>query len=67
MSIFDFVLKELLWIPVGLFIGFIVIKYQKFTKLNRHKRRGYHGGEGYLSNFPDDNTDRHRQNRNYDS
>ena len=61
MSIADFVLKELIWIPVGLFVGFMAIKHQKFTKSNRHKQRGYYGGEGYLSSFPDDNTDRQRQ------
>lgn len=63
MSIFDLILKELLWIPIGLFVVFMAKKYQKFTNPNRPKQRGYYGGDqGYLSSFPDDNTDRQRQN-----
>ena len=67
MSVVDLVLNELLWIPVGLFIGFMVMKYQKFTKRKQPKQRGYYGGEGYLSSFPDENTDRQRQNGKHKS
>jgi len=67
LSVVDLVLNEFLWIPVGLLIGFIVIKYQKFTKRKQPKQRGYYGGEGYLSSFPDENTDRQLKNRDRNS
>jgi len=57
-------LNELLLIPLGLFIGFVATKYQNFTNRNKPKQRGYYGGEGYLSSFPDENTDHERPNRN---
>ena len=63
----DLILKELIWIPVGLIVGFMVIIHQKLTKPKRHRQRGYYGGEGYLSSFPDDNTDRPRLNLDHNS
>jgi hypothetical protein len=62
LSVIDLVLNELAWIPIGLFFAFAIMKYQKFSRRNQPKQRGYYGGEGHLSSFPDENTDRQRQN-----
>ena len=65
MSIVDEIVNQLLWIPIGLFVAFIVMKYKNFTNRNRPKQRGYYGGEGYLSGFPDEDTDHRRKNRDH--
>lgn len=67
MGIVDEIVNQLLWMPIGLFVAFIVMKYKNFTTRNRPKQRGYYGGEGYLSSFPDEDTDRQRKKRDHSS
>lgn len=67
LSIVDSLLNEILWIPAGLFFAFMVMKFLKFTSRRKTKQRGYYGGEGYLSSFPDENQDRQHQDRNHNS
>ena len=67
MGIVDEIVNQLLWIPIGLFVAFVVMKYNNFTNRNRPKQRGYYGGEGYLSSFPDEHTERQRKNHDHNS
>ena len=56
----DIVLGELIWVPLGLLVAFVVLKWQKNKGRKQSKQRGYYGGEGYLSSFPDERSDRQR-------